>query len=243
MTDTKIDGKTLEEIEADAKMYLDGECSHRCKTIIALCAEVWELREELSRVQRLPDQEWAAVGAILLRILAKAARDGFPVKETDAVAAIDRGQTYVDRILASRDKAEARVKELEAQVEILSQYETSSECEKCSAMTTLTNDKLSKEASHLYGRIKELEELSGVICQKCGKILGHNGAECECGGVGFYCYLLEFDGFKKENNELKKRVQELKAASTLAPASDTTLPAAEVLRAYNRMCDVLARMM
>ncbi len=68
-----------------------------------LRTRVDEQAKELKRVQRLPDQEWAAVGAILLRILAKAARDGYDVRETDAVAAIDRGLTYVNRILAQRD--------------------------------------------------------------------------------------------------------------------------------------------
>jgi len=73
------------------------------ESIMKLAEAVIAQSQELGRIQRLPDQEWAAVGAILLRILAKAARDGFPVKETDAVAAIDRGKVYVDRILAQRD--------------------------------------------------------------------------------------------------------------------------------------------
>lgn len=73
------------------------------ESVMKLAETVIAQSQELARIQRLPDQEWAGVGAILLQILAKAARDGFPVKETDAVAAIDRGQVYVDRILAQRD--------------------------------------------------------------------------------------------------------------------------------------------
>jgi hypothetical protein len=73
------------------------------ESIMKLAEAVIEQSQELGRIQRLPDQEWTAVGAILLQILADVARKGYPVKETDAVAAIDRGKTYVNRILAQRD--------------------------------------------------------------------------------------------------------------------------------------------
>ena len=82
---------------------IEGPC------IPALIRKCDELHAELARVQRLPDQEWAEVGAIILQVLAAAARAGYAVKDSDAVAAIDRGMVYVDRILAERDAALARV--------------------------------------------------------------------------------------------------------------------------------------
>lgn len=59
-----------------------------------------EARTELARVQGLPEQEWAQVAAIIMQILAGAAKAGFAVKETDAVVAFDRGQSYVTRLRA-----------------------------------------------------------------------------------------------------------------------------------------------
>lgn len=70
------------------------------KTLRDATEEIARLRTEQERLMRLPEQEWGEVCAILMQILASAARQGFKVNETDAVAAMDRGKTYVDRLRA-----------------------------------------------------------------------------------------------------------------------------------------------
>jgi len=68
---------------------------------------------ELARIQQLPEQEWVNVGAVVLQVLARAARAGYPVKESDAVGAIDRGKVYVARLRDRAEQAEARLLALE----------------------------------------------------------------------------------------------------------------------------------
>jgi len=70
------------------------------KVLLDATEELDRLRTEQERLMRLPEQEWGEVCAILLQILASAARQGFKVNETDAVAAMDRGKMYVDRLRA-----------------------------------------------------------------------------------------------------------------------------------------------
>lgn len=67
-------------------------------------------REDISRIHRLPEQEWLEVGTIVLQILASAARAGYPINQTDAVKAVDRGKVYVSRLRARCDAAEAEAK-------------------------------------------------------------------------------------------------------------------------------------
>jgi len=57
-----------------------------------------EARAELARIYLLPEFEWAQVTSTIMRILASSAKAGFPVNETEAVAVLDKGQTYVNRL-------------------------------------------------------------------------------------------------------------------------------------------------
>jgi hypothetical protein len=78
--------------------------------------ELQRLREMEQRISQLPSQEFVSAMAVVLQILAAAARLGFAVKETDAVAAVDRAQTYVSRLRDERDDLKAEVAELKAEL-------------------------------------------------------------------------------------------------------------------------------
>lgn len=57
------------------------------------------LKDELAALQRLPEQEWANVCSVLSQGLALHARQDQPMAKA-MLDAIDRGKTYVDRLLA-----------------------------------------------------------------------------------------------------------------------------------------------
>jgi hypothetical protein len=59
---------------------------------------------ELARLQRLPEQDWASVTAVIMQDAARLARTdhGLALAIRDAV---DRGKTYVNRVLSERDYA------------------------------------------------------------------------------------------------------------------------------------------
>lgn len=76
--------------------------ARRNDELITIRARVAELEAELARIQRLPDLEWAQVTAIITRTLADVSRHGFKHDAKAMLEALDRGKTYVDRILAAK---------------------------------------------------------------------------------------------------------------------------------------------
>ncbi len=79
-----------------------------------LRAENAELRQTLAWVQRLPDLEWAEVCASIMQRLSMLARSGNPVEAQRLMAVLDKGKTYVNRVLAERDAAREHYLEMEA---------------------------------------------------------------------------------------------------------------------------------
>ena len=75
--------------------------------------------DRLEQVYALPDLEWAEVGATLMMILADAARQGFKVRDTEAVAAIDKGKTYVLRLRTALSSSQAEVERLREGLELI----------------------------------------------------------------------------------------------------------------------------
>lgn len=74
------------------------------KTIERLKAENEEMREELSRVQQLPELDWARANAAFLQCLAGLARNGEQPAAKNAVDILDKLKTYVSRTLSERDR-------------------------------------------------------------------------------------------------------------------------------------------
>ena len=87
--------------------------------------ELQRLREMEQRISKLPAQEFASAMAVVLQILAQASQycigTGFHINQTDAVAAVDRAQTYVYRLRDERDAAVCRAADLERQNVALNQ--------------------------------------------------------------------------------------------------------------------------
>ena len=97
----------------------------------ALRARVRELEEELRRVQRLPELDWAKVTSQVFGILAKIARDGGRDHALEAQAAMEAGQVYVTRIRARTESLEAErdaLREALTEIVCISGYEMYDEC-------------------------------------------------------------------------------------------------------------------
>lgn len=77
-----------------------------------------EAREELARVQRLPELPWAQVCASLMQRFSAMARAGYQQDAKKLLAVLDKGKTFVTRIEAERDAARAQVAALLDSMEI-----------------------------------------------------------------------------------------------------------------------------
>jgi hypothetical protein len=151
-------------------------------------AEIARLREDYDRVHRLPEQEWASVCAVILQVLAAAARAGFQVKDTGAVKAMDRGQVYVTRLRAAKDAAEQQLAALRKDIDRFWDYvENGWDIEPRAFFETESRDNgfdspLAQAAHHIWKRDPKVAALTSALVEYGQHKPGCNADRCmRCG--------------------------------------------------------------
>lgn len=76
------------------------EVQNRIQSYIRQLDTYEGVREELARVQRLPELDWARVTSTILQICASFARGGYQDQAREIARTLDMGQVYVSRILS-----------------------------------------------------------------------------------------------------------------------------------------------
>lgn len=75
---------------------------------LAEAHEVEEMRNEVRRIQQLPELPWAEAGAVIMQAAAQAARSGARLDANAIQDALDKAKVYVSRIRAALSASEQR---------------------------------------------------------------------------------------------------------------------------------------
>jgi Lon protease-like protein len=100
--------KALEKLKA-FPTFQEGILALRTKDFDEKTERIRELENELALLQRWPDLDWAQAKKEFLQHLAYLARSGEQPAAKAALETLDKLQTYVNRVLAERDKLKARL--------------------------------------------------------------------------------------------------------------------------------------
>lgn len=83
-----------------------------------LHAEVIRQYNELARIYALPTLEWLLIKSVIVQRLASMARAGYQGDAQALLADVDKGSTYVSRLIQERDRLQTNLLEINKALEL-----------------------------------------------------------------------------------------------------------------------------